>query len=193
MSECTNSVPVIWLVRGGRIFSNVTIDSNYFCFQNYTIPSCIKLDSGGQPFDGLHVQGNSITSDSGAATNGFIDLQGKIVPGGALKNNFANVWIVGSSPIGLLATPFTSYGSIGYNQGLNGESAAPVSTTVYTAINDCYITSAGGGVSNIVVKDAAGNVMVTGVVTLSNFYLPIGCSITFTWTVTPPTVTVFGN
>jgi hypothetical protein len=190
----TLSVPIIDLVRGGRNFVDTNISNNKWDVANYTVPSCIKLDSGGQPFNGMHIQGNSIRSDSATVTNGFIDLQGKILPGGALKNNFANVWFVGTSPIGLLATPFGSYGSVGYNQGNNGESATPTSTTLYTAINDCFITSTGGGVSNIVIKDAAGNVMETGATTLAyNTFVSIGCSVTWTWTVTAPTVTVFGN
>ena len=78
--------------------------------------------------------------------------------------------------------------------GLGGSGTTVVSGTVYTVSGvDCFITSTGGGVSNIVIKDAGGNTMLTGVTTLTNQFVPIGYSVTWTWAVTGPTVTVFGN
>lgn len=94
----------------------------------------------------------------------------------------------GVNPVGKIANPIGT-SSI----GLNGTGTTVTSATVYTVSGvDCFITSTGGTVSNIVIKDAGGNVMETGATTLTNQYVPIGYSVTWTHA-GAPTVTVFGN
>jgi hypothetical protein len=99
-----------------------------------------------------------------------------------VKNN------TGFNPIGKITNPIGT-GTI----GLVGSGTTVTSATVYTVSGvDCFITSTGGTVSNIVIKDAGGNTMLTGVTTLTNQFVPIGYSVTWTHT-GAPTVTVFGN
>jgi hypothetical protein len=92
------------------------------------------------------------------------------------------------NPVGKITNPIGT-GTI----GLAGSGTSVTSTTIYTVTGvDCYITSTGGTVTNIVLKDPSGNIMETGATTLSYVHLPIGYSITWTDSVAP-TVTVFGN
>jgi len=95
---------------------------------------------------------------------------------------------IGWNPVGKISNP------IGTSTiGLDGTGTTVTSATVYTVTGvSCFITSTGGTVSNIVIKDTAGNTMLTGVTTLTNQFLPIGYSVTWTHT-GAPTVTVFGN
>jgi hypothetical protein len=60
---------------------------------------------------------------------------------------------------------------------------------------DCFITSTDSSNTNnsIVIKDKGGNTLVTYSHTCTSVFVPIGYSVTFTFTGTAPTVTVFGN
>jgi hypothetical protein len=94
----------------------------------------------------------------------------------------------GFNPVGKITNPIGT-GTI----GLAGSGTSVTSTTIYTVTGvDCYITSTGGTVTNIVLKDPSGNIMETGATTLSYVHLPIGYSVTWTDSLAP-TVTVFGN
>lgn len=73
-----------------------------------------------------------------------------------------------------------------------GASASPVSATTYYVWGfDVIVTSTGGTVSDITIYDTVDNVVVSGLTTLSGFYIPAGYKIKWTYSVVP-TVTVCG-
>jgi len=101
------------------------------------------------------------------------------------------------NPFGLLATPFTttvpSGGSAWMGPGAPSGTAAPIASTSYRVeVCDQIITSTGGTSVSITIKDAAGNTLLSGVSTLTNYYLAAGCSIDFGAFTAAPTVTVIG-
>ena len=103
----------------------------------------------------------------------------------------------GLNPFGLLATPFTttvpSGGSAWMGPGAPSGTAAPVASTSYRAeVCDQIITSTGGTSVSITIKDAAGNTLLSGATTLTNYYLAAGWSIDFGAFTAAPTVTVIG-
>jgi len=58
---------------------------------------------------------------------------------------------------------------------------------------DIIITSTGGVDVSITIKDPAGNVIASGLTSLTAMFLPIGYKINFGAFTTAPTVNVFGN
>ena len=70
---------------------------------------------------------------------------------------------------------------------------APVASTSYVVeVCDQIITSTGGTSVSITVKDAAGNTLLSGASSLTNYYLAAGWSIDFGAFTAAPTVTVIG-
>ena len=103
----------------------------------------------------------------------------------------------GLNPFGLLASPFTttvpSGGSPWMGPGAPSGTTAPVASTSYRAeVCDQIVTSTGGTSVSITVKDAAGNTLLSGATTLTNYYLAAGWSIDFGAFTAAPTVTVIG-
>jgi len=103
----------------------------------------------------------------------------------------------GLNPFGLLATPFTttvpSGGSAWMGPGAPSGTTAPVASTSYRVeVCDQIITSTGGTSVSITIKDAAGNTLLSGASTLTNYYLAAGWSIDFGAFTAAPTVTVIG-
>ena len=103
----------------------------------------------------------------------------------------------GLNPFGLLATPFTttvpSGGSAWMGPGAPSGTAAPAASTSYRVeVCDQIITSTGGTSVSITIKDAAGNTLLSGATTLTNYYLAAGWSIDFGAFTAAPTVTVIG-
>ena len=103
----------------------------------------------------------------------------------------------GLNPFGLLASPFTttvpSGGSAWMGPGAPSGTAAPVASTSYRVeVCDQIITSTGGTSVSITVKDAAGNTLLSGATTLTNYYLAAGWSIDFGAFTAAPTVQVIG-
>ena len=103
----------------------------------------------------------------------------------------------GLNPFGLLATPFTttvpSGGSAWMGPGAPSGTAAPVASTSYRVeVCDQIITSSGGTSVSITIKDAAGNTLLSGATTLTNYYLAAGWSIDFGAFTAAPTTTVMG-
>jgi parallel beta-helix repeat protein len=94
----------------------------------------------------------------------------------------------GYNPVGEI-TNFIGTGTI----GLLGTTSTVVSGTTYTVTGvDLFITSAGGTRVSIALYDQSGNVVASGMSTLTAQYVPVGWKINWTWS-TVPTVTVFGN
>ena len=103
----------------------------------------------------------------------------------------------GLNPFGLLATPFTTTVPSGappwMGPGAPSGTAAPVASTSYVVeVCDQIITSTGGTSISITVKDAAGNTLLSGATTLTNYYLAAGWSIDFGAFTAAPTTTVMG-
>ena len=103
----------------------------------------------------------------------------------------------GLNPFGLLATPFTttvpSGGSPWMGPGTPSGTAAPLASTSYRVeVCDQIVTSTGGTSVSITIKDAAGNTLLSGASTLTNYYLAAGWSIDFGAFTAAPTVTVIG-
>ena len=103
----------------------------------------------------------------------------------------------GLNPFGLLATPFTTTVPSGdspwMGPGAPSGTAAPVASTSYRAeVCDQIVTSTGGTSVSITVKDAAGNTLLSGASTLTNYYLAAGWSIDFGAFTAAPTVQVIG-
>jgi hypothetical protein len=94
------------------------------------------------------------------------------------------------NPVGKIASPFNNTrNTIGL---WGGESVAP--NKEYTVWGtDLLITSSGGTGVNIIIKDQAGNVIKSGLTSLTAQYLPVGYKINFGNFSVAPTVTVSGN
>ncbi|HUC96270.1 MAG TPA: hypothetical protein VMR16_01240, partial [Candidatus Saccharimonadales bacterium] len=192
------STPFIYLNDGTKSNSNIKITSNTFeAAGGTTIPEFIFVTGGGGTYwNNLNISNNQIKANSATVTNGFLNIYSdpRVSKDCVFKNNYSDTTayaLTNCNPFGLLSNPFSAWGTIGFMVGYGA--ASPTSATVYTiAESDCFITSTGGTVSNIAIKDAAGNTMLTGVTTLTNQFVPIGYSITWTHT-GAPTVTVFGN
>ena len=196
---------------GNFLMTGITITDNHFYDWGFggvnstavgIIPQdstyyCVGLQITGNYFDGANTPNWCINLNyptyyqKGNISNNlfinFTDTANAVVnlsSGVSMHNN------INFNPKGLITNPIGTA-----TIGLGGSGTTVVSGTVYTVSGvDCFITSTGGGVSNIVIKDAAGNVMETGATTLAyNTFIPIDNSVTWTWTVTAPTVTVFGN
>lgn len=75
-----------------------------------------------------------------------------------------------------------------------GNSANPVSTKNYVVrYVDVLLTSVGGDVTDITIKDPSNNVIVSGLTAITTpIFLPIGYKIGWTFDPNPPTVTAFG-
>lgn len=94
----------------------------------------------------------------------------------------------GYNPVGKI-TNFIGTGTI----GLLGTTSTVVSGTTYTVTGvDLFITSTGGTGASIALYDQSGNVVASGMSTLTAQYVPVGWKINWTWS-TVPTVAVFGN
>ena len=103
----------------------------------------------------------------------------------------------GLNPFGLLATPFTttvpSGGSAWMGPGAPSGTSAPIASTSYRVeVCDQIITSTGGTSVSITIKDVAGNTLLSGATTLTNYYLAAGWSIDFGAFTAAPTTTVIG-
>ena len=175
------------IIFNGGSFSNSQNVADAIGFEIYnTVSSDIKISNysfSALSWGVLVFYGGSVTNLSiiGNTFTSFGNLLCNVSPTIA-KNN------INFNPVGKITNPIGT-GTI----GLVGSGTAVTSATVYTVKGvDCFITSTGGTVSNIVIKDAGGNTMLTGVTILTNQFVPIGYSVTWTHT-GAPTVTVFGN
>jgi hypothetical protein len=157
----------VWSFDLEGALGSIVINNNYCADTNLMITDNNTHDTG------WIITDNQVTGSFGNIPLGFA----------VIKDN------KGVNPVGKITNPIGTA-----NIGYGGSGTTVTSATVYTVSGvDCFITSTGGGVSNIVIKDVGGNVMLTSVVVLTHQFLPIGYSVTWTWTVTAPTVTVFGN
>ncbi len=97
----------------------------------------------------------------------------------------------GITPSGLITNPFATAASQNFIAP-GGSVATPTTATAYVVgVRDTLVTSTGGTVSDIAVKDPAGNVVKSGVTTLDHERIPRGYSVTWTHT-GAPTVSAFG-
>jgi hypothetical protein len=93
------------------------------------------------------------------------------------------------NPLNLLTTPInTTQNTIGL---YGGTTSTIVTATDYTIVgSDVMVTVSGGTVSAILVKDGAGNTVVSGVTTLNGQFIPRGFKLRVTHT-GAPTITVY--
>lgn len=100
---------------------------------------------------------------------------------------------VGYNPIGQIATPIHTAGTL---IGAGYYASAVVASTDYTVNRvDCFINSTDSGNSDcsISIKDGSGNVIESGLSTLTNKFVPIGFQVNWgAFTGAAPTVAVFG-
>lgn len=95
--------------------------------------------------------------------------------------------IEGFNPIGKITNPFGTS-----TVGIGGTGAVPAASTEYTAVgSDCYIVSTGGTEVSISIMDRVGNVIESGLPTLSRI-VPWGYKISWGAFSAAPTVTVAG-
>jgi hypothetical protein len=196
----------------GSYMPQIAITDNRFSHWGgsyYAGNSCIKITpyNSSLTCDGLSIIGNTFDGASVSASVFNLTLSNGFTNGLIENNHIANVTATpfatlpvsgmvarnntGFNPYGIYTNPFATSTIIPFGIG-----ATPTSATVYTISDvDCFITSVntGLGTSNIAIKDTAGYPIITGVTSLTAQFVPIGYSVTWTWAVTAPTVTVFGN
>lgn len=181
IAETNLTVPIINLA-GHPNFVDITINNNHFDVAAVTVPSIIDFSGSNQYWQGLYIENNTIRADGGTVTNGFIGITDGNNPrfyiNCVIKNNYANTLVTNCNPIGLLATPWAASWT---TVGLTGYSATVTASTNYVAIQDLIITAADSSNANnsITIKDAAGNVMASGLHTLTMQLLPAGYTINF--------------
>jgi hypothetical protein len=99
----------------------------------------------------------------------------------------------GFNPFGKVTSGFNSNTNI-----IEPQAAAtvPVKGRTYAiSMMNYYITSVAGAGVSITIQDGAGNNVagITGAATLTAFRVPVGWQITWTWSSTAPTITIFGE
>ncbi|HVP24247.1 MAG TPA: hypothetical protein VMS77_10095 [Conexivisphaerales archaeon] len=93
-----------------------------------------------------------------------------------------------------LTGPFNNnVAGVGYLVGPNtyNGAKAPTASTVYTASSDLIVNSSGGSGVNITIYDQLGNVILSGLSSLSGFRMSIGMRVNFGAFTAAPAVTVF--
>lgn len=97
----------------------------------------------------------------------------------------------GFNPVGLITSPFHSVSS--QIVPFDGNLTSPDASIDYVVMGiDILITSTGGTGVSISIKDPAGNTVVSGLATLSGYYLPVDYKINFGAFTVAPTVLIFG-
>jgi len=97
----------------------------------------------------------------------------------------------GFNPYGLISNPFTP----GFlSSSITGGSASPTASTTYVVVGvPIFATSTSGTGVSITLTDGKGNVIQSGLLTLTEQYVPIGYSISFGAFSVAPNVTAWGT
>lgn len=195
----TNTVPAVYINNGsagGYVFQGCNFTGSTIGIQvegttTDLLATMCEFDGSTGLILNATINTSSVVGNSFTATT-HISFGASFYPSKLrIQNN------PGLNPFGLLSTPFTttvpSGGSAWMGPGAPSGTAAPVASTSYRVeICDQIITSTGGTSVSITVKDAAGNTLLSGASTLTNYYLATGWSIDFGAFTAAPTVTVTG-
>lgn len=160
-------------VIGAWIVSYVpTFRDNWFENNSTSHVGSVAALEGWMVFEDNHFDNRSMFSGSGSLSTAAV-----------FRRND------GVNPYGLYSSPFSTAAGTIVPQG---SSVSPASGTIYQ-VNYCdvIINSSGGSGVTIDTYDNLGNVLISGLASVSNLYLPVGFQIKFTYS-SAPSVTVAG-